>query len=57
MDGFKKNKEQYKQLLDRPYIICHMLTSLDGKIIGNYLETERAAYFIDKSTIYIKPPE
>jgi riboflavin biosynthesis pyrimidine reductase len=34
--------------LDRPYIICHMLTSLDGKIIGDYLEEERAAYFIDQ---------
>lgn len=33
--------------LDRPYIICHMLTSLDGKIIGDYLNVERAAYFTD----------
>lgn len=48
MDGVEKSKEPYKQLLDRPYIICHMLTSLDGKIIGDYLETERAAYFTDK---------
>jgi len=31
--------------MERPYIICHMLTSLDGKIIGDYLEEERAAYF------------
>lgn len=22
--------------MDRPYIICHMLTSLDGKIIGDF---------------------
>ncbi|WP_339315123.1 hypothetical protein [Paenibacillus sp. FSL R10-2734] len=34
--------------MDRPYIICHMLTSLDGKIIGDFLEEERAAYFIDE---------
>ncbi|MCY8034300.1 RibD family protein [Bacillus sonorensis] len=34
--------------MERPYIICHMLTSLDGKIIGDYLNEERAAYFIDQ---------
>ncbi|MFD1774113.1 RibD family protein [Paenibacillus rhizophilus] len=34
--------------MERPYIICHMLTSLDGKIIGDYLKTERAAYFSDE---------
>ncbi|WP_423798437.1 dihydrofolate reductase family protein [Neobacillus sp. SAB-20_R2A] len=33
--------------MERPYIICHMLTSLDGKIIGDYLKEERAAYFRD----------
>ncbi|EUJ33866.1 hypothetical protein MFLO_01540 [Listeria floridensis FSL S10-1187] len=25
--------------MTRPYIFCHMQTSLDGKIIGNYMET------------------
>lgn len=34
--------------MERPYIICHMLTSLDGKITGDYLEEERTAYFIDE---------
>lgn len=32
--------------MDRPYIFCHMLTSLDGKIMGNYMDTpegERAS--------------
>ena len=24
---------------DRPYIFCHMMTSLDGKITGRYMET------------------
>ena len=24
---------------DRPYIFCHMLTSIDGKIMGGYMET------------------
>lgn len=33
--------------MDRPYIICHMLTSLDGKIIGDYLNMERAVNFSD----------
>lgn len=34
--------------MERPYIICHMLTSLDGKIIGDYLNEERTAYFTDE---------
>ncbi|WP_027090244.1 dihydrofolate reductase family protein [Thomasclavelia saccharogumia] len=25
--------------MNRPYIFCHMLTSLDGKIMGNYMDT------------------
>lgn len=25
--------------MDRPYIFCHMLISLDGKIMGDYMET------------------
>ncbi len=25
--------------MNRPYIFCHMLTSLDGKIMGNYMQT------------------
>lgn len=25
--------------MNRPYIFCHMLTSLDGKIMGKYMET------------------
>lgn len=24
--------------MNRPYIFCHMLTSLDGKIMGNYMD-------------------
>lgn len=28
-----------RRRLDRPYTICHMLTSLDGKIMGKWLET------------------
>ncbi|MCD8350208.1 MAG: RibD family protein [Planctomycetaceae bacterium] len=27
------------EVQDRPYIFCHMLTSLDGKIIGPYMDT------------------
>jgi riboflavin biosynthesis pyrimidine reductase len=33
--------------LERPYIICHMTNSLDGKVIGDYLLVERARYFTD----------
>ncbi|WP_304507396.1 RibD family protein [Anaerotignum sp.] len=25
--------------MERPYIFCHMMTSLDGKIMGNYMST------------------
>lgn len=25
--------------MDRPYIICHMMTSIDGKVTGNFLST------------------
>ena len=25
--------------MERPYIFCHMMTSPDGKIMGNYMET------------------
>ncbi len=24
--------------MDRPYVFCHMMTSLDGKIMGNYMD-------------------
>ena len=26
-------------MMNRPYIFCHMMTSLDGKIIGDYMDT------------------
>lgn len=29
--------------MNRPYIFCHMMTSLDGKIMGNYMETSEGA--------------
>ncbi len=29
--------------MNRPYIFCHMMTSLDGKIMGNYMETAEGA--------------
>lgn len=25
--------------MERPYIFCHMMTSVDGKIMGNYMDT------------------
>lgn len=28
--------------MDRPYVFCHMLTSVDGKIVGKYMQTERS---------------
>jgi riboflavin biosynthesis pyrimidine reductase len=32
----------------RPYIICHMLTSLDGKVTGNFLDDKRIELLIDE---------
>ncbi len=29
--------------MNRPYVFCHMMTSLDGKIMGSYMETPEAA--------------
>ena len=28
--------------MNRPYVFCHMMTSLDGKIMGTYMETPEA---------------
>ena len=37
-DSIKQANKEGKAM-ERPYIFCHMLTSLDGKIMGNYMET------------------
>ena len=29
--------------MDRPYIFCHMMTALDGKIMGSYMETPQGS--------------
>lgn len=29
--------------MERPYIFCHMLTALDGKIMGRYMDTPECA--------------
>lgn len=29
--------------MNRPYIFCHMMTSLDGKIMGGYMDTPQGA--------------
>lgn len=34
--------------MNRPYITCYMMNSLDGKIIGAYFETERGLEYIAK---------
>lgn len=28
--------------MNRPHIICHMMVALDGKMIGEYMETQTA---------------
>ena len=32
----------------RPYIICHMLTSIDGKVTGKFLENKKIEHLIDE---------
>ena len=32
----------------RPYIICHMLTSLDGKVTGKFLDDKKIEHLIDE---------
>lgn len=32
-------KDHESKTLNRPYIFCHMMTSLDGKIMGTYMDT------------------
>ena len=36
--GLYRGNRRMKNM-DRPYIFCHMMTSLDGKIMGKYMET------------------
>ena len=47
--------------MDRPYIFCHMMTSLDSKIMEPYMDTPQALRFtfqeakvIDKGTIWLR---
>lgn len=41
MDITVQNNQAHKEntAMNRPYIFCHMLTSLDGKIMGSYMDT------------------
>lgn len=32
-------KDDRSMTMNRPYIFCHMMTSLDGKIMGKYMST------------------
>ena len=32
----------------RPYIICHMVTSIDGKVTGKFLENKKIEHLIDE---------
>nr|WP_303183446.1 dihydrofolate reductase family protein [Lachnoclostridium phocaeense] len=40
-DGFLEDQKAGKQ--GRPYVICHILSALDGKITGTFMRTESAA--------------
>ena len=32
--------------MERPYVICHILSSLDGKITGPFIGTEAAGVLV-----------
>ena len=34
--------------MNRPYVMCHMLTSIDGKTTGSFLDDNRCKEAIDK---------
>lgn len=34
--------------MNRPYVICHMMVSLDGKIIGDFMSAEGIEYFYEQ---------
>ena len=36
----RKIKYSRREKMNRPYIFCHMMTSLDGKIMGSYMNTK-----------------
>lgn len=33
----KKNEEFLEAKMERPYVVCHMLASVDGKIDGDHM--------------------
>lgn len=39
LNGEKMERAFASAQMSRPYIFCHMMTSLDGKIMGKYMET------------------
>ncbi|MGF7399085.1 hypothetical protein PQ744_01520 [Thermoanaerobacterium thermosaccharolyticum] len=43
--------------MDRPYIICHMVTSLDGKITGEFLKKVNTVNSLKTTTEYIGSTE
>lgn len=44
--------------MDRPYVFCHMMASIDGKIMGSYMETPegQAAYNVFYNLAFGKAP-
>jgi len=33
--------------MDRPYVVCHMLMSIDGKVTGDFLNNEKCSESIE----------
>lgn len=41
--------------MNRPYIVCHMMTALDGKITGPFMNTEVQALSVRNMSVPTKP--
>ena len=37
-----------RRVIDRPYVICHMVMSLDGKVTGDFLERSEYGKFVEE---------
>ena len=42
--------------MNRPYIFCHMMTSLDGKIMGKFMETPEGEKRVKAGDVIVCPP-
>ena len=42
--------------MNRPYIFCHMMTALDGKIMGSYMDITPLFWVLLSGGTPLRPP-